>query len=108
MLPHFVYNEAEEIKRIGFRERPHEADRGTAFYAIVKNISERRKVVRCLLDGKAEYQQHSESHHLQDQALQIMRFGNGEQDGVILRLCAAFQDSQLLADIESSRCHNFE
>jgi hypothetical protein len=37
------------------------------------------------------------SADLEDQALQVMRFGDGEKDGVILRLHAAFQYAEGLA-----------
>ena len=40
------------------------------------------------------------SDYLNDQALQIMSLGNGQEDGMVLRLSAPFQHTQRLAGVQ--------
>src|ERR1035441_7830082 len=47
-------------------------------------------------------------HYLQNQALQVERFGDGEQDGVILALRAALQDAEGAVGVQAGLRNQLE
>ena len=47
-------------------------------------------------------------HHFQNQALQVKRLGNGEQDGVVLALGATLQDAKGAVGVQAGLRHQFQ
>jgi imidazolonepropionase-like amidohydrolase len=66
------------------------------------NIRNVRRVSRVWLRGNEA------SHHLQDQALQVVCLRHGEQDGMIPGLCAPLEHAQRLARVERGFGHRFQ